>query len=353
MACINYNSMEYQNLKKRSGIPELLLNATCQEYLQNFGRFPRLDELPRSNSADYLNKELKINQNKATKIDKILEFTQTETIEDAIINLNNTYLDSEVTVAPIVTEAIVDITKRPTKEYKEIKKVYTPDEKPNMQSIMNHCIDRLNELYGIKVNSISDEELNSEEWNELIPRDKVAKAFIYNGNIYINVDKATPDSLIHEMMHLLIGSLRFNNINLYNQLINSAESFTSYKYRARELGPKTRNDINEEIFVTELGKYLAGLPSEIEGLDNSQIYEINYHIRRALDSILMGDYSTKIFNDLELYNMTFKQVVEEVNSPIMTNQFYGTLNVEGSELHRQLNNTKSKLIEEGRLKEFC
>lgn len=345
--------MEYQNLKKRSGIPELLLNATCQDYLQNFGRLPRLDELPRSNSTDYLNKELKINKNKATKIDKILEFTQTETVEDAVISLNNTYLDTEVTISPIINEAIVDISKRPTKEYKEIKKIYTPDKNPNMQSIINNCIDRLNELYGIKVNSISDIELNSKQWKDLIPRDKVAKAFIYNGNIYINVDKATPDSLIHEMMHLLIGSLRFNNINLYNQLINTAESFSSYKYMAKELGNKTRNDINEEIFVTELGKYLAGLPSEIQDLDNNQVYEIDYHIRRALDSILMGDYSTKIFNNINLYNMTFRQVVEEVNSPIMTNQFYGTLNVEGSELHRQLNNTKSQLIKDGRLKEFC
>lgn len=346
--------MEYQNLKQRSGIPELLLNATCAEFLDKLGRFPRLDELPGSNSTKYLNEALHINKYNGTTIDNILNFTQSKTIEEAVVSLNNTYLDSEVTIAPIVKEAIVDISQRPNTEYKEIKQKYTPDESPNMQSVLNNSIDRLNELYGIKINSISDEDLGSEEWQNLIPRDKVAKAFIYNGNIYINVDKATPDSLIHEMMHLLIGSLRFNNLNLYNQLISMSESFKSYDYKVRDLGSnKTRNDVNEEIFVTELGKYLAGLDSEIEGLSEQQKYEVNYHIRRALDSILMGDYSTKIFNDTQLYNMSFRQVAKEVNSPIMTNQYYGTLNVEGSELHRQLSNTKSELMREGRLKEFC
>jgi hypothetical protein len=35
--------------------------------------------------------------------------------------------------------------------------------------------------------------------------------FEYDGEIYINVDRASVDTPIHEMMHLLIGSLRFSN----------------------------------------------------------------------------------------------------------------------------------------------
>jgi hypothetical protein len=38
-----------------------------------------------------------------------------------------------------------------------------------------------------------------------------AKAFIYNGNIYLNIDNATIDSPIHEMLHILLGSMSRNN----------------------------------------------------------------------------------------------------------------------------------------------
>ena len=37
----------------------------------------------------------------------------------------------------------------------------------------------------------------------------------------------------------------------------------------------------------------------------------------------------------------------------MTNNFRGTLDVEGSELHRKLNNIKADLIEQKLLKEDC
>jgi hypothetical protein len=42
-----------------------------------------------------------------------------------------------------------------------------------------------------------------------------AKAFIKNGTIYINIDNATIDSPIHEMLHLFIGSISFSNPQLF------------------------------------------------------------------------------------------------------------------------------------------
>lgn len=353
MSCINKNLREYQNLKNSSGVSELLLDATCKYYLDTYGRFPHLDEIPSSNSKPYLEQKLKINKYRGTKISNILEHTNAATIEEAIISLNNSYSDLEIDIAPIVNEAIVSIEKRPTDEYKPIKEWHTPDSEVYMQGVLNYAIDRLNSLYGIKVNSISDEDLESEEWKDIIPRDSIAKGFIYNGNIYINVDRATPDTLLHEMMHLLIGSLRFNNPQLYLNLINTAENFESYKYRVEEFPSKSRNDINEEIFVTELGKYLAGMKSEIGGLDPRQLYEINYHVRRTLDTILMGDLSTNTLDDTSLYNMSFRQVAENTNSPILTNQYHGTLDLKGSELHRKINNLKEQLIRDGHLKEYC
>jgi hypothetical protein len=46
MSCINKNSMEYQILLNRSGIPENTLDVYCRSFLAQYDRFPYLDELP-------------------------------------------------------------------------------------------------------------------------------------------------------------------------------------------------------------------------------------------------------------------------------------------------------------------
>ena len=45
---------------------------------------------------------------------------------------------------------------------------------------------------------------------------------VHNGKIYINTDRADIDAPIHEMTHMLLGSIRFKNPDLYFDLIESA-----------------------------------------------------------------------------------------------------------------------------------
>ena len=52
--CINKNSVQYQSLKNRAGIPEFILEAVSRDYMEKYGRLPHLDELPNSNSEPYL-----------------------------------------------------------------------------------------------------------------------------------------------------------------------------------------------------------------------------------------------------------------------------------------------------------
>jgi hypothetical protein len=282
-----------------------------------------------------------------------LKVSGASNIDQAVINLNGIYTDQEVDIIPADDEAMVSITPRPTELYKHIDTWYDPDENPDMTSLMNHVIDKLQTQYGIKVNSITDSELESDKWNMLIPHDKAAKAFVFNNEIYINVDRATKDSLIHEMMHLLIGSIRFNNPSLYQKLIDSAESFANYEDMARTMRGKTRNSLNEELFVEEIAKYLAGLDSQIKVLSEQELHEINYNVKRVLDSVLMGDLSVKTIDDHELFNMTFEEVVKATNSNVLTNPFTGAFDLKNSELHRKINNVKEELLRQGTLEEQC
>lgn len=352
-SCINRNSAEYQSLKEKAGIPESLFDIECEEYLDRFGRFPRLDEFSSADSSQYLKNILKLSKNNSTKINHILEITQSNNIEEAIVKLNNEYLDKEISILPIIEDAIVDIKKRPTDGLPNFEEIYVPDNNPNGTIIIEQALYKLANLYGIKINTVTDAELSMDRWNQLIPQDRNVNAFIHNGEIYINTDKASPDSFIHEMLHLLVGSMRFTNPQLYIELIQQAESFPSYNQLLQDYNGKSRNDANEEIFIQEISKYLAGMTSDLSELPLNVLHEINYNVRRTLDSILMGALSTKVLTDNQLYNSTFKNITQAVNSPIMTNQFNGTMNIEGSALHRKLNNIKSDLIKQGILEEIC
>ncbi len=227
------------------------------------------------------------------------------------------------------------------------------DEVPNSYLVLNNALQKLASLYGITFNEVTDAELNSDQWAGLIQDVQSVNAFVYNGQIYINTDRANIDAPIHEMFHILVGSMRFENPELYQNLINSVENLYNYSILISQYPGRSRNDINEEIFITELAKYFSGLPSELINLDQKTMYELTYNIKRTLDTILMGEDSVKTISDERLYNMSLKEVIDEVNSTIATSNFHGFINIEGSELHRKLNNIKSDLLRNKTLEEIC
>lgn len=351
--CINKNSAEYQSLQNRAGVSELMLETVCSDFLENIGRFPKLDEIPNSNSKPYLEKALKIKNNNSTNIDNILEYTGKESIEEAVISLNTEFADQEVTILPINESAIVDVTTRPTDGIPNITESFIPDENPCSPIIFQQALNKLNDLYGIRINQTNDTDLASEKWAFLIPENKVVNGFIYEGQIYINTDRASVDTPIHELLHLLVGSLQFTNPVFYKSLIDSVEELPNYGSLLSDFRGRTRNDANEEIFISEISKNLTGQNSEFDQLGQKELYEIQYNVRRVLDSILMGDLSTKTITNDRLYNMSLKEVTQEVNSSIMTNDSKGFMNDKSSEIHRMLNNKKAELLEKGLLEEIC
>ena len=224
------------------------------------------------------------------------------------------------------------------------------DIEPNDYLVLNNTLQKLAKLYGINFNTVTDAELNSERWADLMPESRLVNAFIYDGQIYINVDRAKLDAPIHEMLHIFVGSMRFTNPKLYQELIQLSEKFPNYDKLASQFSGKTRNDINEEVFITEVSKHLTGQKSSLTGIDEKLLYEISYNVHRVLDSVLMGTESSKTITDDRLYTLSLKDLAFELNSAIMTNNMPP---LRDSELHRTLNNMKSDLMKEGKLEEIC
>ena len=221
-------------------------------------------------------------------------------------------------------------------------------ENVNSFAFFNEIIDKLQTLYGINIIPITNAELSQDRWAS-ITGTKGVKSFIYNGNIYINTDIATVDSPVHEFLHLLFGSMKYQNRALYNTLVGQAEQFDSYDTISQNYPNRTRGDINEEVFVTELAKYLTGQNNAISNLDQSIQNEIIYNVNRTLDTVLMGENSVKCVENP--YIMNLKTLAKLVNSSTMISEKRGSLS--DATLNRMMANTKSELMKNKELREEC
>lgn len=348
--CINTKSFEFQTLKEKSGLSDFELEYQVQAFQEMYGRWPNLDELEGVDSEPYIRKSLHIREDNSTSIDRILEETGTEDIRDAKIQLNNEYRDKEIDIIPLKNDAIVEITKRPNTQEDLSEDIYEQDTEVNNAVLMMQTIDKLQGLYGINIKYISNSELNSEEWQQ-VPGVQSAKAFIFNGDIYVNTDNATIESPLHEMLHLIFGSIKYSEPELYQSLVDQAINFSSYNRIAKLYPNRTQNDLNEEVFITELSKYLAGKQSDLTGLDPSVMHEISYNMYRLLDTVMMGGNSVKTIPESVLYNLNMKQVAQIVNSAIAQGRNVGSL--DSAQVSRIMANVKSDLLSKGLLREEC
>lgn len=350
IACINKNSAQYQTLKNRSGLPELILDATCRGFIDRHGRWPNLDELPYADSSKSLSEALKLNEDGFTSTKTILDFFGKSDIKEAVIEANKQFSDLEISILQIGDECIVKSIRRPNEYNLEQTEDVKIKDSVNFPIYIGFQLQKLAELYGINIIPITTAELNNDEQFKEFPIEAQSnKGFIYNGNIYLNTSNLTADTPIHEMLHLFLGSIRFSNPELYLKLISTAEQFSNYNASLKYFNNRTRQDINEELFIQEFAKYITGKPSAIEALNEEDLFEINYNINRTLDSILMGQHSVKLIDNP--YLMSIKQIAELVKSSELNGQSASTLT--DSTIHRTLDNMKSDLMSKGELKEYC
>lgn len=349
--CINVNSAQYRELKRLSTLPEIILKASIAQYQESHnGRFPMIDEIPGASSLEAIKQDLKITEDGTSKIEDIMKFAGTSDLNTANVVINDKFRDLDVELIPLNKTAIVDIKERPSLfKYKE-----SPENDfdfVDSSIFIVNSLDKMAKTMGIGIKHMTIETMRKEGILDKVPDANQAHAFIYNGDIYINTDLTSTDAKIHELMHILLGSMRFKSPELYSELIQTIQELPNLEDYAMKYPNRTQSDLLEEIFVDQFSKYLAGLDNDMSQLDPDILYQISYNITRTLDSMLMGDNSVAAINDETLYGSSLKEVAKMVNSSTMVNKAHGFL--EDALIHRVLANVKQELFENGDLKEFC
>ena len=349
--CINVNSVQYRELKRLSTLPEILLKAEIARYQENHnGRFPTIDELPGANSINAIKQDLKIKEDGTSKIEDILEFTGASDLNSANIIINDKYRDLDTEIIPLRKNAILNIKERPSL-FKYVESPENDLDFTDSQIFIANSLDKMAKTMGINIKHMSLATMDKEGILKQIPDAAQASAFIYNGDIYINTDLASVNSKTHELMHILLGSMRFKQPEIYFELIKTVQELPNFEDIAMYYPNRTQSDLLEEIFVGEFSKYLSGVNNDITKLDPDILYQIHYNITRTLDTILMGDNSVQAIDDEILYNSSLKDIAKLVNSSTMTNKAHGFL--EDALIHRTLANVKQELLENGDLIEKC
>lgn len=357
--CLNKNSVEYQTLLKMSGLSEFKFNAFTSTFVDKFGRYPELDEIPGADSRPYLNNSLSvktIDDTSFVKNDKIFSQTGTTDVKEANIRINNTYRDLEVKLTPSSEVSTIQVRKRPNKWDNVYEGGIIIDDSTSSSrnvGVFNSILEKLANLYGINFVSITNGELSSEQWKGVVDDAKTTNAFVYNGNIYINIDNSSIDAPLHEMLHLFLGSVRYSDPQLYFSMVEAMNELPNKALLARNYKDRTDSDINEELLVSEFSKYVTGQDSIISKLPVNVLHKTFYNMGRVLDSILFGEQSIATMDTKSLFNSSLVKLSEYLGSALTNNQYSGTFNVKSAEVHRVLANVKSDLMKNKDLKEFC
>lgn len=357
--CLYKNSVEYQTLLKMSGLSEFKFNAFTSTFVDKFGRYPELDEIPGADSRPYLNNSLSvktIDDTSFVKNDKIFSQTGTTDVKEANIRINNTYRDLEVKLTPSSEVSTIQVRKRPNKWDNVYEGGIIIDDSTSSSrnvGVFNSILEKLANLYGINFVSITNGELSSEQWKGVVDDAKTTNAFVYNGDIYINIDNSSIDAPLHEMLHLFLGSVRYSDPQLYFSMVEAMNELPNKALLARNYRDRTDSDINEELLVSEFSKYITGQDSIISKLPVNVLHKTFYNMGRVLDSILFGEQSIATMDTKSLFNSSLVKLSEYLGSALTNNQYSGTFNVKSAEVHRVLANVKSDLMKNKDLKEFC
>ena len=355
-ACLNKNTLEYQTLKNMSGVSEFKLDSTINYFLEEYGRYPELDEIPGVNSEPYLRKNLGVKSNSDVEYvdqESVLSFTGAEDIIEATHTLNNKHKDLEIKFSPFLDKALIKIDKRPNAYTKlDRNSNFERDESVTKSvSILNSTLNRFRDLYGINIIPINNNELATSQWQGVVSDAKTTNAFIYNGNIYINTDNANADAPVHELLHIFLGGMRFTDPNTYYSLISQIESLPNIEDIAKVYRDRTKSDLLEEVFVSEFAKFITGQNNFIKDLDPNVLNKILYTINRNLDTMLMGNYSTQALSPNKVMNASIRELADMVESEITS-----SVNIDfmdAASLHRKITNKKSDLLRTGELTEIC
>ena len=228
-------------------------------------------------------------------------------------------------------------------------------EKFRSVGIKLHIVDnaQLDQIYAAQNGSITIEDETS------LQRMKEAKAFISDGEIYVNLDNASIGSAFHEYMHIVAAGLKFNtdsNIrDLYYDLLDKVQPLykkmfpVEYKRIVEKYQDVNGSDFNEELLVRLLEATFTKKLSEQWGVSKElRLDELSGAIGNLIDNVLELNQDGGTINISRLSISSLDNILKYFNSSLFTFD-RNNIGVDKVRESEKLMTLKRKLIESGEL----
>ena len=224
-------------------------------------------------------------------------------------------------------------------------------------NVLNNLTGVLANRFGVNVHSVDDDFVK--EMFPNIPNQNSIKAFVYNGEVYINLNRATPADTVHEFMHLALGLMKQTDINNYMSLLKGVENSSEFKKFSRNPIYKDRaqTDILEEVVVSLIGNYVEEQLFDINELDKSIDLKVNSSEIESLTNSIMNIFNYKEeMKNINLRRLAGSSLIDLFNSFSNINEepmFNKEKNKDLARDSRTISNIIEKGIKDKEIEEDC
>lgn len=240
-------------------------------------------------------------KNESGDINTIFKFISKEQLTDDYGNLNiyAYYLPSTYSKSIEELQSLVNSKNSINSNAKFSKEL---DIKPSDSSeIVQRFGELLSRKYSTDITYIRNSDLHTLS-NQFGIDFSEARAFNIDGNIFINLDKASIEEPLHEIMHLLIASMRGNDSDVYYNLIANLQKHPAFKDIYNKVEPvyqQTRSQLLEETLVRLLTGNVIDRLNGAEFFQNAMFDKaMNEAVKDVLD-LQLGITNTSALETLQ------------------------------------------------------
>lgn len=227
-------------------------------------------------------------------------------------------------------------------EYKKSKRV-------PIISLMSAINNVISDKFGVSVNMQTSEEIKT---NFPDVDANTSRAFIRDGQIYVNTTIAQSSDLLHEYTHLILGILR-SDPNLrrnYEQLLDIVSKTNEGKEMIKKL--RSRYDTASEMDLMEEA-FAKLFSNHIMGKMNPQLDQIFQGQERFLRDATKIVFNNEIADLKSFYGKTLETVFTRFSSDVSALLSQQGLDFGSTKTSRLYSNWISKQIRDGEINEQC
>lgn len=283
-----------------------------------------------------INEVLKEDRSNEEQIRNVLQ-----QIDEAGVNYY--YIEKKSFVSPTKgwSYRIIPTTPDTVTEYKQNKG------KP-VVTWMQAISEALSKQFGVNVHLMTSSEIKEELSKVANPN--TDKAFIYNGEVYVNTTIAKTTDLLHEYIHLVLGvlksnpDLRQNYEQLMHLIVNTDEGKQLYNDLQETYPDLSQMDIMEEVFA----KLFSGYIRNNITISASNVFQSNEDVIVDMSKSI---FNTKISDVKKFYGENPITIFAKFNNEVANILQKG--NLDFGQDTRIYSNYISKQIKEGNIIEQC